>query len=405
MKTLTRNQLTALILITGCFFQAMVVSGQAVRVNIKVNSTVGMEETKPFEVVEENGFQSSDKGFTGRSHIVDALGTFKLKVVDLYGFSDSIDFKLESFVGIDYQLIDCKKYLSQFNAVDANVDGQRYTYLWNFGDGETSTLKNVQHKFPFNGTFKISLKISSSLCTTEYLKTVIVDPVPKLKYYDEIKLCEGDSVIQRVTNSYSRKWNDGTTADSIIIKQAGDYNAICASKNGCIDTLNFKVAFNKNNYTIQTDRNEISQDSKSVQLWSEYIPFTDYSWDFGDGTVGKGDKLEHTYDILKEGYFDINLTAVNPSGCNEYAKKRIWVVNNSITNTFTPNGDGKNEKFMEGWHLKIYNRNGILIFDGTEGWNGTYKGKLVSNGTYFYTLDYPSETGIKIKEGFVTVIR
>jgi len=61
---------------------------------------------------------------------------------------------------------------------------------------------------------------------------------------------------------------------------------------------------------------------------------------------------------------------------------------------------------MKGWHIKVYNRNGIVLYEGKEGWNGSYHNKPVSKDTYFYVLYYTSESGVgtKAKEGYLMVI-
>ncbi|MFN9972999.1 MAG: gliding motility-associated C-terminal domain-containing protein, partial [Phycisphaerae bacterium] len=64
----------------------------------------------------------------------------------------------------------------------------------------------------------------------------------------------------------------------------------------------------------------------------------------------------------------------------------IWV-----PNTITPNNDGINDTFyaagvnIEGFHLKIFDRWGALVFESTdpeETWNGGTDGYYVQNGTY-----------------------
>jgi gliding motility-associated-like protein len=68
-----------------------------------------------------------------------------------------------------------------------------------------------------------------------------------------------------------------------------------------------------------------------------------------------------------------------------------------IPNVFTPNGDdindflvAKTSGLVERVDIKIFNRNGLLIFrtaDPKINWDGTYKGKIVSPGVYFYQCD------------------
>ena len=68
-----------------------------------------------------------------------------------------------------------------------------------------------------------------------------------------------------------------------------------------------------------------------------------------------------------------------------------------IPNVFTPNGDDINEKLVaktsglvEKIDFRLFNRNGLLLFKTEEpkiDWDGTYKGKIVSPGVYFYQCD------------------
>ena len=89
-----------------------------------------------------------------------------------------------------------------------------------------------------------------------------------------------------------------------------------------------------------------------------------------------------------------------------------------IPNVFTPNGDNINEKLVaktsglvEKIDFRLFNRNGLLLFR-TENprieWDGTYKGKIVSPGVYFYQCDYWERliSGLELfhTSGFVHVI-
>jgi gliding motility-associated-like protein len=68
-----------------------------------------------------------------------------------------------------------------------------------------------------------------------------------------------------------------------------------------------------------------------------------------------------------------------------------------IPNVFTPNGDdindwliAKSSGLVEKVAFKLFNRYGVLIFETEEpklNWDGTYKGKIVSPGVYFYQCD------------------
>lgn len=100
----------------------------------------------------------------------------------------------------------------------------------------------------------------------------------------------------------------------------------------------------------------------------------------------------------------------------------IWgegIINdNDIPNLFSPNADGRSDTFMikylEGFpnfKLVIMDRWGSEVFNYSNNgranptwWDGTYKGKPVIEGVYFYTLDY--NDGIrKPKTNFIQLVR
>ncbi len=89
-----------------------------------------------------------------------------------------------------------------------------------------------------------------------------------------------------------------------------------------------------------------------------------------------------------------------------------------IPNVFTPNGDDINDRLVakasglvEKIDFRLYNRNGLLLFkteDPKIYWDGTYKGKIVSPGVYFYQCDVYERriSGLELfhLSGFVHVI-
>jgi gliding motility-associated-like protein len=90
--------------------------------------------------------------------------------------------------------------------------------------------------------------------------------------------------------------------------------------------------------------------------------------------------------------------------------------NFAYPNAFTPNNDGKNERFrpvmygnMEEYELSIYNRFGERIYQGKDqrsGWDGKYKGQLCDVGMYFFKVKAKCYTGQKEENnGVVYLLR
>lgn len=85
---------------------------------------------------------------------------------------------------------------------------------------------------------------------------------------------------------------------------------------------------------------------------------------------------------------------------------------------FTPNGDGINDKWLATTNsgsctrqviVKIFNRYGDVVYSNDNyqnDWNGTYKGKPVADGTYYYAITYRLINGNSIPvKGDVTILR
>lgn len=74
-----------------------------------------------------------------------------------------------------------------------------------------------------------------------------------------------------------------------------------------------------------------------------------------------------------------------------------------VPNVITPyNGNPKNDKFMEGYDVKIFNRYQETVYEGTDGWDATYRGELATPGTYFYIL---TKKDGRVLKGTVEVYR
>jgi gliding motility-associated-like protein len=67
-----------------------------------------------------------------------------------------------------------------------------------------------------------------------------------------------------------------------------------------------------------------------------------------------------------------------------------------IPNFFTPDGDAQNDlwqirntEFFDELEVKIYDRYGrvVAVLDKVTGWDGTYEGKEVPTGDYWYVVN------------------
>jgi gliding motility-associated-like protein len=84
-----------------------------------------------------------------------------------------------------------------------------------------------------------------------------------------------------------------------------------------------------------------------------------------------------------------------------------------VNNSFSPNGDGVNDywgvpgiRFYGGARISVYDNVGSRLFyteSPDEGWDGTFNGKQLPVGSYFWTIEI-KETG-EMRKGMLNVIR
>lgn len=111
---------------------------------------------------------------------------------------------------------------------------------------------------------------------------------------------------------------------------------------------------------------------------------------------------------------------VDGNSCEGYDSVRVGVYSKNvllIPTAFSPNGDGINDIFKVAKHLNVktlnyfdvYNRWGEKIFSTTnldQGWDGSFKGEPVPNGSYNWQIQITNYDKEKIsKAGSIDVIR
>lgn len=113
------------------------------------------------------------------------------------------------------------------------------------------------------------------------------------------------------------------------------------------------------------------------------------------------------------------LTVVDNNGCTSVDDVLVTVIPYCVKpmNAFTPNGDGFNDRWLvtsggactQQVIAKVFNRYGELVYSNdnyNNDWDGTYKGKPVADGTYYYSIQYRLINGNSIPvKGDVTILR
>lgn len=212
-----------------------------------------------------------------------------------------------------------------------NQSAGTYSWLWDFGDGTTSTQMAPSHVYINQGIYSVNLTgTSSNGCTYSYtqgLKVSVLSPEAALST-DVTSGCP--PLMVNFTNnsiravSYLWDFGDGTTSNQIhpshVYNTSGNYNVklIASDASGCTDTL---IIVNK---IIVASAVVSYQTPPIVNACAPYaVNFSDASgassflWDFGDGTTSSAANPYHVY--TNPGVYTVSLTTWMPNGgCEQY---------------------------------------------------------------------------------------
>jgi gliding motility-associated-like protein len=221
------------------------------------------------------------------------------------------------------------------NFKNASAGSGTLTYLWDFGDGTTSTATNPTHNYTAFGKYNLTLTVTSSIgCskTTVWPNYVKVDSI--LTDFSIPPTClKTPFVINNLSQppNVSTKWNFGDGTFSTSFKPSKTYNVLGSYpitllnkfENGCIDSVTKIITFGPN---APVAFNVIGPSgSCKVPFTATFSDATigagSQVWDFGDGTKGVGSPVSHTYTTF--GSFNVKLVEsfASGAGCKDSLTK------------------------------------------------------------------------------------
>lgn len=245
--------------------------------------------------------------------------------------------------------------------------------------------------------------VVSPLVTTTYILngvfikdsvSIYIVPPPVVNLGNDTSICEGDFInLQAVNNHSVYLWSTGEK-DSAIIANQNQLYWVFVDNGGCTasDSLDLTILPNPK-IDLGSDSIFCSNDPEPLVL------------DAGEGISFNWQPTGDTSAIVmanQELTYMVTVTRVN--GCTRNASLSVseqCPVNIFIPNSFSPNDDGRNEIFFPivrnalSYELKIFNRWGTLLFisdNPATGWDGTFRGKKLPFGNYFYVVKYGSIT-------------
>ncbi|MBP8033600.1 MAG: PKD domain-containing protein [Bacteroidia bacterium] len=197
------------------------------------------------------------------------------------------------------------------------------TYLWNFGDGTTSTIKEPTHTYTNTGVYNVKLVIyngtkKDSLIKTNYITVNLGFPTPTLTI--------NGTVLSTTSTASSYQWYkngsliSGATSPSLTLTQDGNYVLNLINTNGCnSSSANYAYFPTHINFTLNPDT--VCTGEYTV-LYRSGANGTNFNLTWGDGTGlynwnGTTGPM-HTYSVA--GTYTVKLKGCGPYNCDSLSK-------------------------------------------------------------------------------------
>ena len=290
------------------------------------------------------------------------------------------------------------------------------TYLWSFGDGQSSDDASPEKAYGQQNVFQVELKVAYEgveECDATASRTVEIFGATKPEITaSATSLCAGDAITLSVAAGFSEvAWSTDESDYEITVTSPGTYHVETRDTEGCQSADEIVISEKEVPVIEIASDKEMIAAGETVQL--EAAGADEYVWSPGktlnDSTIAGpiASPLTTTTYVV---------TGSLTGACSATTTITIQVngelVNVVVPVLFSPNGDAVNETLViEGVEsypdcaLNVFDKRGARVY-GTlsykNNWDGTVNGSPVPEGVYYYVFGCPNN---KTVTGTVTVIR
>ncbi|MEO5997228.1 MAG: PKD domain-containing protein [Chitinophagaceae bacterium] len=285
------------------------------------------------------------------SHTYNSVGNFtlKLSVVTNGGCTGSVTLANGITTGLPSTPAfssdtaqTCSDSSIQFK--NLSIPSTGLTYLWDFGDGKTSTLMDPSHKYTIPGSYTVSLTTSNNRCLNTETKPAYITVAPPLAKFTFKSDCSTSPTVTFTNASTSDNtkplvysWNFGDPANGsssatdpvYTFPSKTTYNVrLTVTNGGCVNTLVVPVAlavqiadFSKNT----PDTICRSQNITLTSINSNPQNISRYQWSFDGGPfVDGGNMISSGFN--RNGNIPLSLAITDLGGCSDTITKQVTII-------------------------------------------------------------------------------
>ncbi len=351
------------------------------------------------------------------THEYDSAGVFRVKLLALGSCGrDSFFTTVNVFdkPKPDFNVLTpCVNSNAQF--INTTTNGN--SYIWYFGDGDssTSTRPNPTHVYNAIGVYNVKLIVANSRpCVDSITKQIRVSEKPTAAFsVVNPQDCEQEPTVflNSSSNALSYLWylGNGETSSigglSYTYPRAGIYNVTLSAVNGeCRDSITKVAAVEIYPKPVADFLYEYTGDgfNDPVEFTNITVNGQNYFWNFGDNDTSIVKDPTHQYN--GEGPYRVTLFATSNKGCKDTVSHPLGVDYAGqlyVPNVFSPEvGVGESAIWkpkglsMKEYHVQVFSTYGQLLWESTalengqptEAWDGRWKGTILPQDIYVWKI-------------------
>lgn len=280
--------------------------------------------------------------------IYSSPGTYNISLVatDANGNTDYVS---DSIQVVDFPLAGftftsaCINQPASFTDTSSAFPGTIISWIWDFGDGDSSLLQNPSHTYTNDSTYYVTLTVTSDAgCTATTGDSITISDLPQADFsfidnqcaFADVQFNDfsipppGDSIVLWVWNYGDASPQDSVQNPTHPFTSTGTFTVLLTvySGAGCFDTLSQSITIVPGPLADFTFSETCVGETVQFNNTS-FIPgggTLDYDWDFGDFTTSTATNPSHQY-ISTPANYQVTLVASSVNSCVDSVTKNIRI--------------------------------------------------------------------------------
>jgi len=289
------------------------------------------------------------------THIYNNAGTYNVSLIVTNGFgcSDTVVqvITINTAPVIDFSITaGCSGDTTQFNSSAYVNMATTQSWLWQFGDGYTSTLPDPAHIYAQSGTFTVTLTITDvSGCTATRTQPVTITPAPIAGFSVSVPGCSNSAVTFNdlsngnggTISTWHWTFGDGhdttytsfTPAITHTYSQASAFSVTLTvyTQNGCENTRQQNIMISPSpvaGFAYQNTCEGMATQFNDQSVAGGGLTIVAWNWNFGDpasGVANTSALKDPAHTFTAPGTFQVTLVATNAAGCSDSAQLTVTI--------------------------------------------------------------------------------